>query len=261
MDLFNLKGKTALVTGASSGIGRRMCECLAEAGATIIAAARRTELLEELCTDIRARGGTAFPLTLDVSEEGSVTDAMQWIASENHMIDILINDAGMGGATPIFDEEAEDKFAAQIQINTLGVWFMTKAVARHMKNHAIHGSIINISSVLGADFIRSHTAGYSASKAAVIQMTKSLVSELAKEHIRINAILPGYVTTPMTKIRTGSEKRRAETAQRIPLGFVADPKDLDGAVLFLASNNASAYVSGCMLTIDGGMSYDGSLNL
>lgn len=124
-------------------------------------------------------------------------------------------------------------------------------VANHMKNYDIHGTIINIASVNGANRLRENIAGYCTSKASVIQMTKALVGELATAHIRINCIIPGIFHTPLTDYKLSTEKQRKELEKLIPLHFIAESTDLDGAILYLASNKASRYVTGSCITVDG----------
>lgn len=133
----------------------------------------------------------------------------------------------------------------------MGVWYVTKAVANHMKNHGIHGSIINIGSVNGDAIPAKSGAAYSVSKSAVIHLTKTLIGELSPHKIRINCVSPGWIRTPMN----GPDLE--QIISLIPYGDIAEPSDLDGLILYLASNNASKYVTGACLTIDGGMSWGG----
>lgn len=140
----------------------------------------------------------------------------------------------------------------------MGTWYVTQAVASHMKKHVIAGSIINISSVNGANKLREGLTAYAASKAAVIQMTKALVGKLAKENIRINCVAPGLFHTPLTDYKLNTSNAKEEMAQKIPLGFVGDHADLDGTILYLASNETSKYVTGSCLVVDGGVSWGGA---
>src|SRR3989338_8463875 len=197
-NLFDLSGKTALITGASSGLGWGFSKCLSKAGAKVIIAARRQDQLEKLKTEIKSEGGQAVTLVLDVSEPEQIYRAAEKLAKQGERIDILINNAGIGKKTNIFDEGRDDSFEANIQTNLTGLWHMTKAVANHMKAFKILGSIINISSVNGQNCLNAGTTGYSASKAGVIQLTKALVGELSPHQIRINCIAPGWFHTPMT---------------------------------------------------------------
>jgi NAD(P)-dependent dehydrogenase (short-subunit alcohol dehydrogenase family) len=251
MQLFNLSNKTALITGASSGIGEQFAHTLAQAGARVILAARRIEKLEELAAQLQ----NAVAIKMDVADKISVSNAFKQI--ENERIDICINCAGIAGATAIFGTNDDQHFENIMQTNVMGVWYVTKAVANHMKEHGVAGSIINIASTGGANYSRAGLSGYCASKASVIQMTKCLVGELAEAKIRINAILPGTIITPMTAYRVGTEEGKREHAKKIPLGFVAEPNDLDGTLLYLACNKASRYVTGTCITVDGGVTWGG----
>lgn len=261
--LFNLKGKTALITGASQGLGERFAITLANAGVHVILAARNFKKLEETVHKIQEKGGSSQCIKLDVTNPKEIKSAVSSLENSGVILDILINSAGISLLTPIF-ENAKDKvendesfFADTMNVNVMGVWLMTKEVANHMKNKGINGSIINVSSVCGANKLRGSLAAYCASKAAVIQMTKALVGELATAKIRINCIVPGLFHTPLTDHRVGDNNIRSEIEKTIPLGFVPNPEELDGTILYLASNNASRYVTGSCVTVDGGASWGG----
>lgn len=263
MDIFKLDGKTALITGASKGIGARCAETLAKAGAKVIITARQEGALKKHANQINSNGGCAIPLRMDVTDKSSVKSSIDGLIQEGHKIDILVNNAGISLLTPIFDKNDpafsnHDDFEAQMQTNVMGVWNVTKVVANHMKEEKVKGSIINIASVCGANRLRSSLTGYCASKAAVIQMTKALVGELATFDIRINCIAPGLFHTPLNDDRVSIPEVRKEIEKTIPLHFVADPEEIDGAILFLASNKASRYVAGSCLTVDGGASWGGA---
>lgn len=264
MNIFELTGKTALITGASSGIGARCAQVLSDAGAKVILTGRNEEKLICNANEIISSGGHAIPLKLDVTDKLGVQTTISKLATDRESIDILVNNAGISLMTPIFEGEEtqaasnHDDFEAQMQTNVTGVWNVTKVVANHMKNQNIKGSIINIASVCGANRLRSSLTGYCASKAAVIQMTKALVGELATFDIRINCIAPGLFHTPLNDDRVGIPEVRKEIEKTIPLHFVADPEEIDGAILFLASNKASRYVAGSCLTVDGGASWGGA---
>ena len=247
--MFNLSGKIALVTGASSGLGWNFCQTLAKNGAHVIAAARRAEKLNELANIIKQEGGSAEILELDVCSFECVKKQISALAQP---IDILINNAGIALETSIFEDDGQNIFENIIKTNLTGTWYVTKVVANIMKNHKIEGSIINIGSINGDAIPYISGASYNASKAAVMHMTKSLVGELSPHKIRINAISPGFFKTDMTK-DIPSEK----LSQKIPLRFIANPSELDGTILYLASNKASKYVTGTVITVDGGISWGG----
>jgi NAD(P)-dependent dehydrogenase (short-subunit alcohol dehydrogenase family) len=253
MNLFDLTGKTALVTGASSGLGEQFSKALAKAGAKVVVAARQMEKLQFLAENIQKEGGQALSLHMDVSQKSSVQEATHLLFSQGEKIDILVNNAGIYLPTPVFEPDALNNFETILQTNVLGIWHVTQAVASHMKDQGIAGSIINISSVAGIRPSRVNMTGYGASKAAVIQLTKSLVSELAAYKIRINCIIPGLFRTPLTNNRLNAPDDRKTIEERIPLHFIAEPEDLDGLILYLASNPASRYVTGSCFIIDGGV--------
>ena len=252
MSLFDLTGKTALITGASSGLGAQIARTLSFAGARVLLAARRIDKLKLLAKELK----NAVAIEIDVSCKKSVCQVFENLEQENKKIDICINNAGIAKLTPLFESDDEDNFESVMQTNVIGIWYIIQQVANHMKNHSIKGSIINIGSVNGAALPSAIGSSYSASKAAVMHLTKALVGELSPYNIRINAISPGFFPTDMT--RGFLEKLGAETLEKkIPLGFLADLSDMDGSVLYLASNKASRYVTGTVLTIDGGISWGG----
>jgi NAD(P)-dependent dehydrogenase (short-subunit alcohol dehydrogenase family) len=254
MSLFDLSGKTALITGASSGLGARAAQTLAAAGARVILTARRFDKLQALAAQLQ----NALPVRMDVTDKQMVQAVFQQLNQSGEKIDITLCAAGIGGGTPIFDSEASSEhFERVIQTNLMGIWYVTQAAANHMKQHQIAGSIVLIASITGVNRVRARITGYAASKAGVIQLTKSLVGELSKENIRINCIAPGLFHTPMTDYKLNTPAMRKEMAGSIPLGFVANPEQLDGMVLYLASNKASAYTTGSCMAVDGGEAWGG----
>ncbi|MFQ3307728.1 MAG: NAD(P)-dependent dehydrogenase (short-subunit alcohol dehydrogenase family) [Candidatus Midichloriaceae bacterium] len=246
-ELFELAGKTALITGASGGLGEQFARALSDVGVRVILTARRIGKLEVLSSEIN----NAKAIALDVSDKGSVASCFAELEKAGEKIDICINNAGIGLLTPIFEEDDKDVFETIIQTNLMGVWYVTKEVANHMKNHNIQGSIINIGSINGDCVPATNGCAYSVSKAAVIHLTKTLVGELSPHKIRINCISPGWFKTPMN----GPDIDRVISC--IPYGDIANPSDMDGLVLYLSSNKASRYVTGSCFTIDGGMSWGG----
>lgn len=249
--LFDLHGKTAIITGASSGIGEQFARSLSAAGARVILAARRIDKLNDLAAELN----NARAIQMDVSDKQSVKSCFTELEQAGEKIDICVNNAGIAILTPIFEEDDNDNFESIIQTNLMGVWYVTKVVANHMKNHDIHGSIINIGSVNGDAIPAKCGAAYSVSKSAVIHLTKSLVTELSQYKIRINTINPGPVQSDLL----GSPNKHEPNfwKDKIPAGFIAEPSDLDGLILYLASNSASKYVTGATFTIDGGISWGG----
>ncbi len=242
--IFNLSGKTALITGASSGLGENFSKCLVRSGARVILAARRLDKLKNLAKELK----NAIPIQMDVADQQSVENAFNSIEKSNERIDICINNAGITKLTPLFAKDDQNDFEKILQTNITGVWYVTKHVAQHMKYHKIHGAIINIGSVNGDSIPAYKGSAYSISKAAVIHLTKSLVSELSSYNIRINCISPGWFKTPM------NDPNIEKIIPLIPCGKIAAPKDMDGLILYLSSNKASSYVTGSCFTIDGGIS-------
>lgn len=253
MSLFDLSNKTALITGASSGLGERFATVLSEAGARVILSARRESILENFAKQLK----NARSLPMDVSDKNSVKNAFDSLEADNEKIDIVVCSAGIGGLTPIFDISKTEHFEKIIQTNLVGMWYVIQFAANHMKQHGIAGSIIPISSINGTTRVRENIAGYAASKAGVIQLTKTLTGELARENIRINCIAPGLFHTPMSDYKLHSPELKKEMAEIIPLNFVPGPEDLDGAILYLASNKASRYATGSCITVDGGAAWGG----
>jgi NAD(P)-dependent dehydrogenase (short-subunit alcohol dehydrogenase family) len=237
----DLRGKTALVTGASSGLGAHFARVLAKAGADLVVAARRLPLLESLVT---ALGDTARAVTMDVSDAASVHKAV----AEAGAIDILVNNAGIAITKPALSQSIED-FDAVIGTNLRGAFLVATEVARAMRARGRGGSIINIASILG---LRQggQVAPYAISKSGVIQMTKQLGLELARDGIRVNAIAPGYVETEMNRAFFASVDGQA-MIKRVPQRRLGTLQDLDGPLLLLASD-ASAFMTGSVLAVDGG---------
>lgn len=254
MNFFDLHHQTALITGASSGLGEQFARCLSRVGVRVILAARSLEKLETLAQELK----NALPLQMDVADKTSIQRAFELLEERGEKINICINAAGIYGGTPIFGKEDRVDFEAMLETNVLGTWHVVQAAAQQMKKNAIRGSIINISSVNGADYLYPGRAGYCASKAAIIQMTKALVGELGDAGIRINCIVPGLVRTPATEYKLQTEEQRRDFKRVIPLHFIAEPSDLDGTILYLASNKASPYVTGSIVTVDGGISWGGA---
>lgn len=240
----DLSGKTALVTGASSGFGAHFGRVLARAGARVILAARREDALAGVKASIEADGGNASAVRLDVTSAASIAELAPHLGD----VDILVNNAGIVRTKAALDQSEED-WDAVLDTNLKGVFLMAQAAGQAMKAHGRGGSIINIASVLGV-----RQAGgvlpYATSKAAVIQMTKSLALELARFRIRVNAIAPGYVETDLTAAFLETEAGQA-MVKRIPQRRLGRLEDLEEPLLLLASDG-SAYMTGSVLVVDGG---------
>lgn len=246
--VFSVAGKVALVTGASSGLGKRFAKVLAERGAKVALAARRVESLEALAKEISAAGGTAFATHLDVSDDSSVRRAVGAIEQALGRVDILVNNSGISVNKPALEQTLED-WNAVIDVNLRGVFLMASEVGRRMRDRAQGGNIINIASILSTRQI-SNLVPYAASKAGVLQLTKSLALELARYNIRVNAIAPGYIATDINRRFFSTDAGQA-LIKRIPQRRIGEDADLDGALLLLASD-ASRFMTGSVVTVDGG---------
>jgi NAD(P)-dependent dehydrogenase (short-subunit alcohol dehydrogenase family) len=245
---FSVAGQVALVTGASSGIGRRFAEVLAAAGAKVALAARREELLAELAREIEGRGGAAVPLACDVTKQASIAAALATAEERLGPVSILVNNAGVVVSKPLFEHTEED-WDYVVDTNLKGAWLMAREFARHLVERKRPGRIINITSVLASRTI-GRVPAYCAAKAGLEHLTHVLAMELARYGILVNALAPGYVETDFNRAFFQSDAGKALIG-RIPLKRLGQAPDLDGALLFLASP-ASAYVTGAVLAVDGG---------
>ena len=243
----SLQGKTALVTGASQGIGRACALALAAAGAKVALAARNEAKLNEVAAEIASAGGAAAVFALDIAGEDSIKACAKAAISHFGAIEILVNNAGITRDTLVLRMKRAD-WDEVLQTNLTGTFLMTQAVMSSMLK-VRWGRIINISSVVG-ETGQAGQANYAASKAGLIGLTKSLARELASRNITANAIAPGYIETTMTAVL--DEKQRESMLAHIPLGRPGTDADIANAVRFLASDDA-AYITGHVLDVNGGM--------
>lgn len=244
----SLEGRVALVSGASSGLGRHFAKVLAEAGARVALAARRLEELEAAAGEIRADGGEALAVAMDVSERASVEEALNTVDAELGTATIVVANAGVA-RSGWFSDISEEDWRHVMNVNLDGVYRLGQAAVRRMVAADSGGSIINIASVLGIGVDR-RVASYAVSKAAVIQLTRAMALEVAGDKIRVNAIAPGYFASEMTQNYLSSEAGR-RFLESVPLGRAGQQGELDGALLLLASE-AGAYMTGSVITVDGG---------
>ena len=246
---FRLDGKSALVTGASSGIGAACAVALAQAGAHVFAAARRGDKLEGLAKDVQAEGGKMTPVSLDVTDH----DAMATFIEEKGPFDILLNSAGMARHSPSMDTTEED-FDAVVDINLKSAYFLSQRVAKGLIKASKPGSIINISSQM-ALVGGIERAVYSATKAGVEGFTRGMAIELGPHQIRINTICPTFIVTALTQASFDDPVKREWIESKIKLGRVGEVEDIMGAAVFLASD-AAALITGTALVVDGGWTAD-----
>ena len=247
--LFGLNGKTALITGGGTGLGRQFAMTLSQAGARVILSARRVERLEETAGWIREHGGEAHCIPMDVSHAATV-DAAIAQAAAIAPLDILVNNAGVA-AEPMLLDLDESEWDSVLDANLKGAWLVARAVAREMVEKNTPGSIVNIASVLGSA-VQKGTGAYAASKAGLLHLTRAMAVEWARHGIRVNAIAPGYYRTDMAEGFLESEAG-ARMIKRIPRRRLGNPEELAGALLLLASD-ASSYMTGSVVTVDGGLS-------
>lgn len=247
MSLFNLDGRVALVTGGGRGIGRGIAEGLADHGAKVVVAARTEAQISETAEGIQAKGGEAAALTLDMSDMGSIQNAVDGTIETFGQLDILVNNAGMNIREPL-EDVTEDHFDQIVSVNQKGLFFLTQAAARHMRPRG-RGKIINIGSLTTGVGLESVSV-YTGTKGAVGQLTKVHAVELAPE-IQVNAICPGFILTPLTEKLWSNPGMRSWGETRCAHGRLGVPEDLAGTAVFLASS-ASDYVTGQLIYVDGG---------
>jgi 3-oxoacyl-[acyl-carrier protein] reductase len=251
-ELFDLGGQVALVTGASSGLGWNFAKVLAAHGADVVLAARRIEKLEKLKAEIEAEGGRAICVALDVADKQQIAPAFDAAEAAFGTVTILVNNAGIAEQHRALDLP-DESWRRVMDVNLDGVWFTAQAAAKRMAGAGKPGAIINIASVLSYR-VAPTLSSYAVSKAAVVQMTRSLSVELAKNNIRVNAIAPGYILTEINRefFESGAGDGLIKTiAQR----RIADPADLDGTLLLLASEKASGFMTGSTIIVDGGQTF------
>lgn len=245
---FDMTGKVALVTGASSGLGRHFAQVLAANGARLAIAARRTAALEELAQEIAAAGGRALPVAMDVTDGESVAKAVEQAETELGGIDVVINNAGIASTALALDVTEED-WSRLVDTNLSGVFRVAQASARVMVKGGKGGSIVNIASIIGMGGA-SLLASYCAAKAGVINLTRCLAVEWARHGIRVNALCPGYFETDLNR-DTLTGAAGDVMRKKIPQRRFGQLSELDGPLLLLASE-ASSHMTGSQLVVDGG---------
>lgn len=245
----HLDGRTALITGASSGLGWRFAEVLAQAGARVALAARRTDRLEQLKRQIEQAGGKACAVAMDVTDVASVRAAVAAAETALGGIDILLNNSGVSKQQRLVEVEEQD-YDYVTDTNCKGAFFVAQAVGRSMIARKCSGRIINVSSVAGLRVV-SQLGIYGVSKAAVIQMTKTMAFEWARYGINVNAICPGYIETELNSAYWNTEGGK-KLVNMLPRRRVGRTQDLDGLVLLLASEQ-SDFINGAVIAADDGL--------
>jgi gluconate 5-dehydrogenase len=252
-ELFDLAGKTAVVTGGGSGIGKQMAGALAELGANLVLCARKVERCEEAASELSELGVRALALRCDVRNPDDVQEVVERTVAELGSVDVLVNNAGTSWGAAAEDTPLEG-WQKVVDVNLTGVFLFSQAAGRVMIERGQGGAIVNIASVAG---LRGSPPGamdaiaYNATKGGVISFTRDLAHKWAQYGIRVNAIAPGWFPSDMSKVLL--ERHGDEFVRRIPLHRFGGPDDLKGAIVFLASP-ASAYVTGHTLVVDGGQS-------
>jgi NAD(P)-dependent dehydrogenase (short-subunit alcohol dehydrogenase family) len=246
--LLSLRGLTALVTGASSGLGRHFARVLADAGAGVVLGARRIERLHEVEGEIRASGGSAWAVELDVTDRSSVNRAFDAAEATVGPVRVLVNNAGVSSES-FFARTGEQEWRDVMAVNLDGAFRVGQEAARRMAAGGKGGSIVNIASIAGFGPIKTLSA-YAASKAALVSLTKSMALELARHRIRVNAIAPGYFSTEINAAFLASDAGKRLLA-RVPMGRAGNLAELDGPLLLLASD-AGAFMTGSVIVVDGG---------
>lgn len=249
-NLFDLTGKVAIVTGASRGLGQYFSRALARAGADLVITSRQRDSLDASRSEIEALGRRALPLALDVRDYDSIQQMVDRAVSEFGKIDVVVNNAGCNVRRPALDVSWED-WDLVVNTNLRGPFFVAQAVARQMILRQ-RGRIINIGSVTSV-FGYAGLAPYCASRGGIKQLTMSLADEWGKHGITVNCLAPGWFKTKQTQVLYENDAWVEYLCDRIPLKRPGQPNDLDGAIVFLASD-ASEYMTGQTLLVDGGIS-------
>lgn len=248
-EMFDLTGRVALVTGASSGLGRQFARALADNGAAVALVARRVDRLETLKRDIESKGGRAVAIAADVTDRAAMVRAFDAAEAALGTVTILVNNAGVAQAPARAVEVSPEEWRRVLAVDLDAVFHWAQEAARRMLAVQARGAIVNVASVLGLAVAKG-TAAYAVSKAGVVQMTRALALELAFKGVRVNAIAPGWFVTEINDAYLSSDAGAA-IKRDIPMGRFGNEGDLDGALLLLASD-AGSYITGATIVVDGG---------
>jgi NAD(P)-dependent dehydrogenase (short-subunit alcohol dehydrogenase family) len=263
-ELFSVSGKTALVTGAATGIGRMAATALIKAGATVLIASRKGADCETVAAELNALGasGKAVGFAGDVSSEAGIAALVGEVKARTGKLDILINNAGTSWGAP-FEEFPYQGWTKVLAVNLTGLFHLTRELVPMLAASASDDDpsrIINLGSVMGTQPLADDAYSYTASKAAVHHLTRTLAIELAARRITVNAFAPGPFQSRMTAFATGTDAQAKKVGAHVPIGRIGAPDDIAGATLYLCSR-AGAYVTGAILPIDGGQSVQHGLTL
>jgi NAD(P)-dependent dehydrogenase (short-subunit alcohol dehydrogenase family) len=254
---WSIEGRTAIVTGASSGLGVRFAQTLAGEGANVVLAARREEQLNQVAKEIESArgrgGGEAFAVRCDVADPASVREMVAAAFDRFGRVDILVNNAGVSAEAGMMPERVTDElFAQTVSVNLNGTFSCCREVASRLLADGKKGSIINIASIAGMGGVQNFPAAYQASKAGVINLTRSLAASWADRGIRVNAICPGWFPSEMTSAWFAAPPFLSRFEDQAPMRRTGELAELDGPLLFFASD-ASSFVTGQSLAVDGGI--------
>lgn len=258
-DLFSLDGKTALVTGAATGIGRMAATALVKAGCTVLIASRKGEACEAVAAELNAMGesGTAQGFAGDVSSQEGIDALVSEVNSRTDKLHILINNAGVTWGEPL-DTFPYQAWAKVMDVNVNGLFYLTQQLLQKLEKSSSTedpARVINLGSVMGTAPIGQGAYSYSASKAAVHHITKIMAKELADHHITFNAFAPGPFQSRMTAFATATDEQADTVGKGVPLQRIGAPEDIAGATLYLCGK-AGAYVTGSIMPLDGGLHLD-----
>ena len=246
---FSLQGRRALVTGGGRGIGRACAVALAQAGAEVLVVSRTQDQLDATVAQIHAQNGKATAIVGNISSLDSVNTLVAQVYNNDPRLDILVNNAAISPIYKRGDKVKPEEWDQILQTNLNGTFYLTRAIGQHMLT-AQTGTIINLTSI-GATRALANLTAYSASKAALGELTRTLAVEWAAKGIRINAVAPAYIATEMTSGIQENEQLRQSVEERTPMGRFGEPAEVAAAVVFLASDAAS-YITGHTLFVDGG---------
>lgn len=263
-DLFSVAGKTALVTGGATGIGRMIATALVRAGAAVMVASRKGADCEAVAAELNALGGPgrAEGFAADVATEAGVLALAEEVRGRTGRLDILVNNAGVSWGAP-FEQFPYQGWSRVLNVNVVGLFHLTRELTPLLERAATADDparIVNLGSVMGSQPLAEDAYSYTASKAAVHHLTRTLAIEFARRHITVNALAPGPFQSRMTAFATATEEQAAQVGAHVPLGRIGRPDDIAGATLYLCSR-AGAHVTGAILPIDGGQSVHHGLTL